>query len=253
MRREASVEVRGLTKVFRGGVVAVSGLTFSVGRGEIYGLVGPNGSGKTTTLRMLATLLKPTGGDALIEGHSVVKSPHEVRRVINYLPEEAGAYRDLTGYDFVRLMLSLRFRGAELEERIGEALEIAGLGEDIERPIRTYSKGMKRILAVATVLASSPRVLLLDEPTSGLDVEKSLYVRGAIKRASKEKGVTVLLSSHNMLEVEHLCDRVGIIYRGRLVAEGEPGELKRAYGAKNLEEVFVRAVGGVQAPVREGA
>jgi len=238
-----SVEVRGLRKVFKNGVVAVENLSFNVRRGEIYGLIGPNGSGKTTTLRIIATLLKPTAGSVFVEGVDVVKQPLEARRLIGYLPEEAGAYRDLTGYDFIKLMLSLRFHGPELEPRVDEAISISGLEEFVEKPIKTYSKGMKRILALSVVLAQHPRVLVLDEPTSGLDVEKSIFVRDLIKKYRVREEVAVIVSSHNMLEVETLCDRVGVLWKGRLVAEGEPGYLKKTFSASNLEEVFLKAVG----------
>jgi len=239
-----AVDVRDLVKVYPGGVRGVDGLTFSVVVGEIYGLVGPNGSGKTTTLRIIATLLKPSGGSVRVFGFDAVSGAMKVRELIAYLPEEAGAYRDLTGLDFIRFFLGARFRGGRLEEAVEEAVKIADLGSDIKRPVRGYSKGMKRLLALSVVLASRPRLFILDEPTSGLDVERSLRVRNLVREYARRYGVTVLLSSHNMLEVEYLCDRVGIIYRGRLVAEGAPEELKARYSVRNLEEAFVRAVGG---------
>jgi ABC-2 type transport system ATP-binding protein len=243
MSSSVAVEVRNLTKVYGGGVVGISDLTFAIREGEIYGLIGPNGSGKTTTLRIIATLIKPTCGIAKVFGINVVKEPLKVRQLVNYLPEEAGAYRDLTGYDFIRFMLSLRFFGRRLEEAVSEAIEIAGLGNALKRPVRTYSKGMKRLLALSTVLASRPRLLILDEPTTGLDVERSIQVRQIIARYNREYGITVLLSSHNMLEVENLCHRVGILYRGKLVAEGSVEELKVRTGSRNLEEVFMRVRG----------
>jgi ABC-2 type transport system ATP-binding protein len=243
MSSGVAVEVRNLTKVYGGSVVGVSDLTFAIREGEIYGLIGPNGSGKTTTLRIIATLIKPTSGFAKVFGVDVVKEPLKVRQLVNYLPEEAGAYRDLTGYDFIRFMLSLRFSGRRLEEAVSEAIEIAGLGNALKRPVRTYSKGMKRLLALSTVLASRPRLLILDEPTTGLDVERSIQVRQIIARYNREYGITVLLSSHNMLEVENLCHRVGILYRGKLVAEGSVEELKARTGSRNLEEVFMRVRG----------
>jgi ABC-2 type transport system ATP-binding protein len=238
--RSAAVEVVNLTKVYSGGTVGVKDLSFTVYEGEIYGLIGPNGSGKTTTLRIIATLIKPTSGVVKVFGIDVVKEALRVRQLINYLPEEAGAYRDLTGYDFIRFILGLRFSGRRLEEAVSEAMEISGLGEDLKRPIRTYSKGMKRLLALSVVLASRPRLLILDEPTSGLDVERSIQVRQLIAKYNREYGITVLLSSHNMLEVETLCHRVGILYRGRLVAEGSVEELKNKTGSRNLEEVFIK-------------
>jgi ABC-2 type transport system ATP-binding protein len=235
-----AVVVENLRKVYSGGVVALNGLSFSVEEGEIYALIGPNGSGKTTTLRIIATLIKPTSGRVEVFGHDVVREPLKVRSLINYLPEEAGAYRDLSGEDFIRFMLSMRFKGVELERAVGEAIEISGLGEDLKRPVRTYSKGMKRVLAVSVVLASRPRLLVLDEPTAGLDVERSLMIRDLIKRYNREHGITVLMSSHNMLEVEYLADRVGLIYGGRLIGEGTPRELKTKTQSSNLEEVFVK-------------
>ena len=240
---EIAVEVRNLSKLY-GSVVGVDNLSFTVKAGEIYGLIGPNGSGKTTTLRIIATLIKPSKGAVKVFGYDVVKEALKVRSLISYLPEEAGAYRDLTGYDFIRFMLSLRFSGRRLEEAVSEAIEISGLGEDLKRAVRTYSKGMKRILALSVVLASRPRLMILDEPTSGLDVEKSIEIRELIKRYNREYGITVLLSSHNMLEVENLCNRVGILYRGRLIAEGSVDELKKKTGSRNLEEVFMKVKGG---------
>lgn len=232
--------VKDLYKVYGGKTVALNGLSFTVNPGEIYALIGPNGSGKTTTLRIIATLIKPTSGIVKVFGVDVVKDPLKTRSIINYLPEEAGAYRDLSGEDFIRFMLSLRFRGVDLERVVGEAIEISGLGKELRRPVRTYSKGMKRILALSVVLVSKPKLLILDEPTAGLDVERSLLVRELIKKYNKTHGVTVLLSSHNMLEVEYLAHRVGLIYRGKLIGEGTPGELKEKTNASNLEEVFVR-------------
>jgi len=237
---EQAVLVENLVKIYGRDSVGVDGLSFKVDSGEIYALVGPNGSGKTTTLRIISTLIKPTRGSVYVYGVDVVREPLRVRSMINYLPEEAGAYRDLSGLDFVKFMLSLRFSGRELEEAVEEAVKIADLGNYLRKPVRTYSKGMKRILAVSTVLASKPKLLILDEPTTGLDVERSLYVRDLIRYYNKQYGITVLLSSHNMLEVEYLSHRVGILYKGRLIAEGTPEQLKKSLNALNLEEVFIK-------------
>lgn len=235
-----AVEVLDLYKVYGGRTVALNGLSFTVYPGEIYALIGPNGSGKTTTLRIIATLIKPTRGIVRVYGVDVIKDPLRARSLINYLPEEAGAYRDLSGEDFLRFILSLRFKGAQLERVVGEAIDISGLGKDLKRPVRTYSKGMKRILALSAVLASKPKLLILDEPTAGLDVERSLQVRELIKKYNKEHGITVLLSSHNMLEIEYLAHRVGLLYNGKLIGEGTPQELKEKTSSANLEEAFIK-------------
>ncbi|MGC9148216.1 MAG: ABC transporter ATP-binding protein [Sulfolobales archaeon] len=239
---EYAIYTEDLTKIYGQDVVGVAHLNLRVRDGEIYGLIGPNGSGKTTTLRIIAGLIRPTYGKAYIYGINVVENSLKARELINYLPEEAGAYSDLSGLDFIRFMLSIRLRGSQLERAIDEAVEISGLGNALKRPVRTYSKGMKRILALSVVLASRPRLLILDEPTSGLDVERSIQIRDLILRYNREYKTTVLISSHNMLEVEYLCDRVGILYRGKLLIEGEISRLKEDTDSRNLEEVFIKKV-----------
>jgi len=239
-----AVVVRELVKIYGGEVIGVNGISFTIKDEEIYGLIGPNGSGKTTTLRIISTLIKPSKGEVYVYGIDIIKEPLRARNMISYLPEEAGAYRDLSGYDFMRFMLSLRFSGERLKEAIEEAAEIADLGGSLKRPVRTYSKGMKRILALSTVLASRARLLVLDEPTTGLDVERSMYVRDLIRKYNMEYGATILLSSHNMLEVEYLSTRVGLLHKGKMIAEGTVQELKDRVGARSLEEVYLRIKGG---------
>ena len=232
------VVVENLMKRY-GDVMALRGVSFTVKQGEIFGLVGPNGAGKTTTLRILATLLTPTSGRVEVLGHDVVTERDEVRRLISYLPEEAGAYPYLTGREYLELMAKIYRAGPGVVE---EGIRIAGLGDAIDRQVRTYSKGMKRRLQLARALMVKPRLAILDEPTSGLDVVHAVHVRRMIKQYAKEHGVSVLLSSHNMLEVHYLCDRVALIDKGVLKLVGRPEELLKEYGASNLEEVFVRVV-----------
>ena len=232
-----------LVKVF-GNIRALDGLSFRVEKGEIYGLIGPNGAGKTTALRIIATLLLPTSGRVEVFGLNVVEEAEEVRKIISYLPEEAGAYKNLSGIEYLRFMASFSAKDkSEAEAMVRDAIEISGLGERLNDRIKTYSKGMKRRLLVARALMIKPKLAILDEPTSGLDVVHSFHVRNIIKRYVKEFGVTVLLSSHNMLEVEYLCDRVALIHKGKIVAEGKPEELKAEHKAENLEEVFVKVTG----------
>lgn len=237
-----AVEAHNVTKVF-GSIRALDRLSFSVKPSEIFGLIGPNGAGKTTALRIVSTLLLPTSGTVKVFGYDGVQNAGDVRRIISYLPEEAGAYRYLSGLEYLEFMA--RFHTSDRNEArkmITEAAEISGLGERLRDKTKTYSKGMKRRLLVARALMPKPKLAILDEPTSGLDVLHSYHVREIIKGYVKNHGVTVLLSSHNMLEVEYLCDRVALINKGRVVAEGEPQELKEKFGGTNLEEVFARVV-----------
>jgi len=235
-----AVEVEGLIKRF-GDFEALRGCSFNVEEGEVFGLIGPNGAGKTTTLRIIATLLKPTGGVAKVFGLDVERRADEVRQVISYLPEEAGAYRNLSGEEYLRFIASLY--SEDVEEMVEEGGRISGLGERLRDRVKTYSRGMVRRLLLAGALMVSPRLAILDEPTSGLDVIYAYEVRRLIKDYAEERGTTILLSSHNMLEVEYLCDRVALIDGGVIIEEGSPGELKESYGAENLEEVFMEATG----------
>ncbi len=238
-----AVEARNVVKDF-GEIRALDGLSFNVRRGEIYGLIGPNGAGKTTALRIASTLLLPTSGAIKVFDHDVVDEALEVRRLISYLPEEAGAYKNLSGYEYLEFMIKFTTEDRDsVKETVEVAAKISGLAERLKDKVKTYSKGMKRRLLVARALMTRPRLAVLDEPTSGLDVLHSVHVRGIIKQYVEREGVTVLLSSHNMLEVEHLCDRVALINKGKIVAEGSPAELKKKANASNLEEVFAKVVG----------
>jgi ABC-2 type transport system ATP-binding protein len=239
----STVEAIDVVKVF-GDIHALDGLSFSVKPTEIFGLIGPNGAGKTTALRVVSTLLLPTSGTVKIFGLDVVQEAAEVRKIIAYLPEEAGAYRNLSGWEYLEFMAKFNTKDKnETREMTKEAAEITGLGERLKDKTKAYSKGMKRRLLVARALMNKPKLAILDEPTSGLDVLHAYHVREIIKRYVKEQGVTVLLSSHNMLEVEHICDRVALLNKGRIVAEGKPQELKEKFGSANLEEVFAKVVG----------
>ncbi|GAF95340.1 unnamed protein product, partial [marine sediment metagenome] len=177
-------------------------------------------------------------------GYDVVDQAQEVRRLISYLPEEAGAYRNLSGYEYLEFMAKFTATTSEaVKEAVAAAAEISGLGSRLSDKLKTYSKGMKRRVLVARVLMTKPKLGILDEPTSGLDVLHSVHVRKIIKRYVNKYGVTVLLSSHNMFEVEDLCDQVGLLNKGKMVAEGSPTALKEKVQASNLEEVFAKVVG----------
>lgn len=234
--------VKDVRKVY-GEIEAVKGIGFSVKEGEVFGLIGPNGSGKTTTLRMISTLLKLTSGSITVCGYDVAEKADDVRKVISYLPEDAGAYKGLTGRAYLKFMAGFFAAGEEYDKMVEKGIEIADLGDRIDSKIDTYSKGMMRRLLIARAIMPSPKIAIMDEVTSGLDVVNAYEIREAI-RGIAQKGVTVLLSSHNMFEVDILCDRIAMINEGRIVLTGTPAELKEQYGAPNLEEVFVRAVKG---------
>ncbi len=237
------VKVEGLEKDY-GKVKALKGISFSIKEGEIFGLIGPNGAGKSTTLKILSTLLKPTGGKAEIDGHDVVNEADEVRALISYLPEEAGAYKNLTGKEYLEFMAKLYAKDeAKAREMLELGIELSGLGERLDDKVSTYSKGMTRKLLIARALMVRPKLAILDEPASGLDIVNAYAIRQMIRRFAREEDVTFLLSSHNMLEVEYLCHRVALINKGQIVDAGTPRELKKKYRAENLEEVFMRAVG----------
>ena len=231
------LQVEGLKKAY-GKLEALSGIDFEVRPGEIFALIGPNGAGKTTTLRIVATLLTPTGGTIKFQEIDLRKNPDKVRERISYLPEEAGAYKNMKGMDYLRFMAGFYARDAEEEHGfIDRAVGIAGLGDRLDDKVGTYSKGMTRKILLARALMTHPVLTILDEPTSGLDVLNALDVREMIRRYVKE-GTSVLLSSHNMLEIEFLSDRVALIDKGRILDAGTPVELKKKHNATNLEEVF---------------
>jgi ABC-2 type transport system ATP-binding protein len=235
------LEVQDLKKRY-GSLEALKGVSFKVEEGEIFGLIGPNGAGKTTTLRIIATLLTPTDGRVTFMGYDLKKHPEKFREHISYLPEEAGAYRNMKGIDYLNFMAKFYAKGEEeVKEFVRRAEKISGLGLRLKDKVGTYSKGMTRKLLLARALMTKPALAILDEPTSGLDVINSLEVREMIKDFTKE-GVSVLLSSHNMLEVEFLSDRVALIDRGVILDSGTPQALKEKYQASNLEIVFRSAV-----------
>jgi len=223
------------------GVHAVKGVSFTVRPGEIYGLIGPNGAGKTTLLRLVAGIIKPTRGDIKVYGYNPYREYDKTRSLVGYLPEEASTYPLLTGME--HLLLYARLYGGDIESIVNYGARITGLGDRLREKTIGYSHGMKRRLLLGVVLMRQPKLAILDEPTSGLDVHASVSVRRMIRQYVMETGSSVLLSSHNMLEIEYLCDRVGLVFKGRIIEEGEPRRLIEKYGVSNLEEVFTAIIG----------
>ncbi len=238
------LEVRELSKKYpKKDVFAADKVSFDVREGEIFALIGPNGAGKTTTIRMISTLIQPTSGDAFVSGHSIIKEPDKVRENITYLPDEAGAYKTMTGRKYLYFMAGLFSSDKnEIEKYVQRAMAICGLGERLDDKIGGYSRGMIRKLLLARAVMTAPKLAIMDEATSGLDVINALEIRKMIKSLAKEQHMSFLLSSHNMLEIEYLSDRVGIIANGKLMVTGTIEELKERYNAVNLEEVFERVV-----------
>jgi ABC-2 type transport system ATP-binding protein len=215
-----AIETRGLTKRF-GDVVAVDELDLSIPFGTVYGFVGPNGAGKTTTLRMLAGLLKPDEGEALVDG-TEASQRSELTETLGYLPAEAPLYDELTGRE--QLQYAAQFRRLDDGDRVEEALARYDLVDAADRRVDGYSTGMRRKLGLAQATLHEPSVLILDEPLNGLDPGATRTVRELVEGVSDD-GTAVMVSSHDLATVESLCDRVGIVSEGRLVADASPGKL----------------------------
>ncbi len=235
------IEARELSKRF-GSLLAVAGVSFRVAPGEVYGLLGPNGAGKTTTLRMLATLLKPDEGSARVAGYDVVKDAERVRRTIGVVNGGMGLYDRLTGREVLEYFGSLygMSRG-RVAERIRALDELLDLGEALARRTGGFSSGMKQKIVIARAVLHDPRVILFDEATSGLDVMARRAVMDFV-RGYQGAGRAVVYSTHVMSEVEALCDRAGIVYQGRLIAEGTVPALLEETQSRNLEDAFFRLV-----------
>ena len=220
---------------------ALRGISFTVKQGEVFGLIGPNGAGKTTTLRIISTLLQITSGTVTVVGTDIGKHAERARKILSYLPEDAGAYKNLTGREYLQFIANFFEDWHDVGEMVARGVSIADLGERIDDKVETYSKGMARRLLVARALISNPKLAILDELTSGLDVINAREIRKIVKDTAAT-GTTVLLSSHNMLEVELMCDRIALINDGRIVETGTPSELKSRYSSSNIEEVFTKVV-----------
>jgi ABC-2 type transport system ATP-binding protein len=236
------IETFGLTKRF-GEKVAVSDLSLRVEPGEVMGFLGPNGSGKTTTIRVLMGLLKPSAGRATILGRDCHADSVTLKRDVGYLPDEPFLYPYLSGIELLELVAGLHgFRGAEARRRAVAGAERFGLGQDARAFSVTYSHGMRKRLALAAALIHEPRVLILDEPTNGLDPRGARDMRDIVGRLAAE-GKTIFLSTHLLEAAERICHRVAIVRAGALQAVGTPAELRARYAAApdvSLEELFLK-------------
>jgi ABC-2 type transport system ATP-binding protein len=216
--------------------VAVDGVSFQVGRGEIFGFLGPNGAGKTTTISILTTLLQPTAGRALVEGIDAGTRPHDVRRKLGLVFQRSTADEELTGRENMAIQAGLYgHSGASVNQRITELLEQMDLGSVGDRLVKTYSGGMRRRLELAVGMVHDPKLLFLDEPTLGLDPQGRAGFWRYIRSLRESKGVTVFMTTHYLDEADQLCDRLAVIDHGKIVATGTPKELKDGIGGDTLE------------------
>jgi ABC-2 type transport system ATP-binding protein len=239
------IEVSGLTKSY-GAIRALDGVTFEVPRGEVLGFLGPNGAGKTTTMKILTCFIAPTQGQVKVAGHDVGEHPLEVRRKVGYLPENAPLYRDMRVGEYLEFVG--RVRGmAPGARRQGAArvVERCGLGDVVEQEIRTLSKGYRQRAGLAQAMIHDPEILILDEPTSGLDPNQIAEIRELVREVGRER--TVILSTHHLAEVQAVAGRVLIINKGRLVADGTPGEIGGDRGGTIYRVVLRRPEGGFAA------
>jgi ABC-2 type transport system ATP-binding protein len=244
METKPIIQTEGLTKKYNGRP-AVDRLTFYVNEGEIFGFLGPNGAGKTTTLLMLLGLTEPTEGDASVVGVNPTRDPITVKRLIGYLPENIGFYRDLNARESLRFIAELNsIDPKEAEDRIDAALATVGLDKEAEKAVEAYSRGMRQRLGIAEVLVKDPKVAFLDEPTLGLDPDATNRMMALIENLARERKMTILLSSHLLHQAQKICHRVGIMIEGRMVAQGPMKELadeKLGVGQETytLEEIYM--------------
>ena len=244
------IEARGLSKRFqdkkRGEIRAVDNVTFTCQPGKIYGLLGANGAGKTTTLRMLATILEPTDGTATVCGYDVVEHPEKVRANVGFLSTATALYPRLTSQEMVEYFGRLNgLDEATLKKRIDDIFNRLDMNSFRDRRCDKLSTGMKQKTSIARTLVHDPPVMIFDEPTTGLDVMTARSIITFISDC-RSQGKTVIFSTHIMSEVERLCDSIGIIHDGKLLAEGTLAELRSKYAEHNLEEIIVKVVGPLQ-------
>ncbi len=245
MERQIIIGAEGLTKKY-GTQVAVNNLTLEIGEGEVFGFLGPNGAGKTTTLLMFLGLTEPTSGKVRVVGFDPTREPLRIKEKVGYLPENVGFYDDMDARQNLRFIARLnRIPDGVSDKKIDELLGLVGLFEEAKKKVGTYSKGMRQRLGIAEVLIKEPKLIFLDEPTIGLDPDGTNRMLDLIYSLSREKNITIFLSSHLLDQVQRICDRVGIMIKGNLVAIGPIQELaEKKLGIDKehytLEEIYMK-------------
>ncbi|RJR47645.1 MAG: ABC transporter ATP-binding protein [Desulfobacteraceae bacterium] len=245
MDNNTIIDTQDLTKVYDQ-QIAVDHLSFQVKEGEIFGFLGPNGAGKSTTLLMLLGLSRPTSGSALVCGIDPLRRPTEVKRVVGYLPENVGFYADMNPVDSLHFIAELNgMSWNRADGKISEVLETVGLQDSLQKKIGNFSRGMKQRLGIAEVLLKDPKLLFLDEPTLGLDPDGAIRLIELIQSLNRDKNITVLVSSHNLYQVQKMSHRVGIMMKGKMVALDTIDALaKEKFGIGeerySLEEIYMK-------------
>ena len=247
---EVMIETRGLGKKY-GSFTAVHDLNLSVQKGEVFGLLGPNGAGKTTTTLMLLGLTEPSGGSAQIAGVDCTRNRNPVKQAVGYLPDNMGFYPDMTGRENLRMTGRMNgLHGELLEARMDELLARVGMSQAADKTTSTYSKGMKQRLGIADILMKDPDVLIMDEPTNGIDPEGMRELMLLIRELAEKDGRTILISSHQLHQIQQICDRVGIFVHGELVACGDIATLGKQLEEQNGYQYEI-AVGNQQHKLRK--
>jgi ABC-2 type transport system ATP-binding protein len=232
----AIIEVRDLVKVFDKTIRAVDGVSFDVEEGEIFGFLGPNGAGKSTTINMLVTLLKPTSGTAMVMGHDVMKEANVVRHIIGLVPQDLTVDDDLSGRENMMLQADLyNVPKKDAKERIDNLLGLVKLEDSADRMVKTYSGGMRKRLELAEGLIHRPKILFLDEPTLGLDIQTRTTMWAHIRDLKEKHDMTVFMTTHYLDEADSLCDRIGIIDHGKIMAMDSPATLKKSLGGDVIQ------------------
>jgi ABC-2 type transport system ATP-binding protein len=245
VENQAIIEAEGLTKKY-GRQIAVNNLHLQIREGEVFGFLGPNGAGKTTTLLMFLGLTEPTSGKVRIIGFDPTRDPFHVKEKVGYLPENVGFYDDMNARQNLQYIARLNRIPDKISAiRIDESLKVVDLFEEVDKKVGTYSKGMRQRLGIAEVLMKEPKLIFLDEPTIGLDPDGTNRMLDLIHSLSREKNITIFLSSHLLDQVQRICDRVGIMIKGDLVAMGPIEELaKKKLGVDKehytLEEIYMK-------------
>lgn len=232
------IDVKGLVKKF-GRNTVLDDLNFNIYKGEIFGMLGPNGAGKSTFISILTTLCKPTSGDVLIDSFSVSRQSDRIKKSIGFVPQDIALYPMLSGLDNLNFWAGVySLKGIDKKKRVLEALSVVKLEERAKDRVSEYSGGMKRRLNIAVALLHHPDILVMDEPTVGVDIQSRKYIFDAIK-ALKQEGRTVVFTSHNVDEMESLCDRILLLSKGKIMGIGTVDELKSRFGAGNLEDILL--------------